>query len=352
MDKDLHQAQEQAAVWAARLDAPDCSDEDRQRFNAWRQMDANERAYAATQRVDQLIPYFAKRNRGLLALAERAMARDTSRKQDVIGWIRRTAPWAAAVSLAVALSIIVINPVIRSRFPLQSAPAVVYTTGAGEIATVHLADGSTVHIDAGSRLDVMITDHERSVRLFNGRAYFEVVHEPSRPFVIEAAGGRIADVGTRFQVESLSQRTDLVAVTLTEGAVDVSAPGTEPKSLHTEHLSVGEQLRYSVTANSWLRSQVDPAVATSWARGRLVFRDTPLADAIGEVNKYGGQKIHLADPALAKLAISGTFVLGDNKAFVETVAATFPIAISSSSFGDITLAAKPISIGTTQVGAK
>lgn len=58
---------------------------------------------------------------------------------------------------------------------------------------------------------------ERRIRL-EGEAYFEVTHNPRRPFVVEFEGGEIQVLGTSFNVKAYRD-DDIVAVTLDEGRV-------------------------------------------------------------------------------------------------------------------------------------
>jgi len=44
-----------------------------------------------------------------------------------------------------------------------------------------------------------------------------------------------------------------------------------------------------------------------WRSGYVFFRDTPLADAVAEFNRYNTRKIYIEDPAIAAVQIGGTF---------------------------------------------
>ena len=59
-------------------------------------------------------------------------------------------------------------------------------------------------------------------------------------------------------------------------------------------------------------------------------RDTRLADAIAELNRYSDTKIELADPVLENLRLSGAFATGHPTVFVEAITAYFPIEITRS----------------------
>ena len=82
---------------------------------------------------------------------------------------------------------------------------------------------------------------------------------------------------------------------------------------------------------------VDAQMATSWSRGRLVFRGTPLGEALQEVNRYGSRKVRLGDPDLAELPVGGNFIAGETDLIVSAFAAALPLRVAEGSTGEIIL---------------
>jgi transmembrane sensor len=189
-----------------------------------------------------------------------------------------------------------------------------YATAHGEQRSVILADGSRLMLNTDTALDVDLDRHARRVRLRQGEAMFEVIHDADRPFVVEADGNTISDIGTQFNVRNSGDRT-MVAVL--EGAVAVARDG------RTAELTSGEQI---VAGDGiWMRGNADPAMASGWTQGRLVFQSTPLGEAVAEVNRYGPEHLVIADPSLAPLKISGEFRIGNTAALVRALQSVYPI---------------------------
>ena len=86
-----------------------------------------------------------------------------------------------------------------------------------------------------------------------------------------------------------------------------------------------------------MKTSVDTYMATSWSRGRLVFRGTPLAEALEEVNRYSTRKLRLADPSLASLPVGGNFIAGDSELIVSAFAAALPLRSVDGGGGEILL---------------
>jgi transmembrane sensor len=239
---------------------------------------------------------------------------------------RRCRPSRAGIAVAMAASIAMVA-FIAWRTPgqfLQTGPAENQTAElqAPSQAARHvtLADGTLVHLDAGSKVRVVMSAHERRVQLQAGRAYFEVAHDSSRPFSVTANGTRTVALGTKFQVQ---QSGDATVVTLTQGSVAIS--GSEGR--WQERLRPGEQLKIVAGNDKPELNVVDTSDITSWSRGWLVFRRTQLSDALNEINRYSEKKLVIADATLSDLSIAGSFIAGDAQSIVDAIAAVLPIRV-------------------------
>lgn len=321
---------QEAARWQARLHAEDCSERDRLAFREWQQSQGEhaqttELAQAVLAGVDRL----AQQSR-LQTLADEAFAR-----YDQVG-TRKSRRWLlpAALAATVLLGVFVFRVATETY---SAAQAIAYETAAGERRNVELSDGSSIEMDAGTRLNVTMSADRRLVELQAGRAIFVVAHDASRPFSVDAGGARTTALGTQFQVQRQDRQ---VIVTLTEGSVAVtpeSADGVPIANAWQERLTPGEQLIIDQVTTERGRKFVDPAIVTSWTHGRHLFRATPLAEAVAEVNRYAAKKVRLGDPSLAELQVGGNFVAGDSEQIVAAFAAVLPVRIVQGGNNEIIL---------------
>ena len=177
-----------------------------------------------------------------------------------------------------------------------------HQTRAGQVDTVRLADGSSVVLGPESRL-VLQQDFARRSReiALDGQAFFDVVHDDARPFVVRARGATLRDVGTTFSV-----RSDSIAgtrVVVTSGAVDVAAtPAT---------VSAPTVLRAGDVAEvSGARVRVERGAATdselSWTRGVLELHDAPLSAVAQELRRWYGVKLVVTDSTIASRRLTAT----------------------------------------------
>jgi len=189
-------------------------------------------------------------------------------------------------------------------------------------------------LDVDSRLSVRMSSKLRTVDLLEGRAYFDVVHDASRPFLVNAGMLRTTDLGTRFQV-AVTEKED-VSVTLVEGAVQIT--DRQESGRLQQVLSPGEQVLLKSGSSALEKQDVDASAITSWSTGRLVFKGTPLATVLDEVNRYSDCKIHLGDASLASIPIGGNFIAGgDSEQVIDALAAVLPLRVVRVGTNEIVL---------------
>jgi transmembrane sensor len=203
-----------------------------------------------------------------------------------------------------------------------------YRTPIGAVATVPLSDGSKVTLNTDTRIRVELDTTMRRVKLDQGEAFFDVSKDAARPFVVEIADKRVIAVGTQFSV----RRDDNdIRVLVTEGRVWIERRGMATKAAQTQ-LAAGSEARTLQTAV--LIDQPAPAQVEqllSWRSGHIVFRDTTLADAVADFNRYSARKIFIEDPAIAGIRIGGNFRSGDTDAFLWLLQSGFPINVEQRS---------------------
>lgn len=232
---------------------------------------------------------------------------------------------AATVLLAVT-GVYVSDPglVHRAVQPASDNAHMVLRTGIGQQATATLEDGTTVTLNTDSILEVDYGALRRDVRLIAGQALFKVVHNAARPFVVTAGDRQVIDVGTEFEVHLEGQK---VSVALLEGQVRVQPLATTPRGREPEPVAIlapGEQL-IAGTEGDVVVKPADVEQLVSWKSGRVRFDDTPLPEAVAEMNRYNHTPIVLADPSLSDIRITGSFRAGQSWPFAEAVGEAFSL---------------------------
>lgn len=237
--------------------------------------------------------------------------RTPARKSRVAGWFGAGA--AALCVLALGIGWQAYDP----------ADAALYATALGEVREVPLADGSHTTLASDSGIDVRLSRRERRIDLRQGEAFFDAAKDPDRPFVVAAGARRVVAVGTRFSVRR--DGPDL-RVVVTEGTVRLESDPVDGKALPAALLPAGS-VAIAKRDGVLVRSMplAEAAQLVDWRSGLLVFRDTPLAEAADEFNRYNLRKIVIADAAVADLRVGGSFRWANAEGFVRLLEQGFPV---------------------------
>ena len=320
-----HAAIDEAAGWFAKLTNRSVSSETLEAFRAWRRSPAHRAAYEYIEQVWRDAGALREDGDIQAALAEavaRSERRPVRRPPSVkLRWFQLL---AGAAAIGTVTAAVLIWPSLTSQ---------TFVTGKGEGRVVALADGSRVRLDTDTRLVVRFLGGERDVRLSRGQAFFEVAHDAARPFVVSADGVSVRAVGTRFDVRRDTGQNGAVNVTLVEGSVEVRADHGH----QTLTLKPGERVAYAPGRALGAPAPIDLAAATGWTSGRIVFRSTPLGDAVAEINRYSTRPIRLEAAALQSAPVSGVFEAGDTDAFISGVCALYGLRATTGADGAVVL---------------
>jgi transmembrane sensor len=207
---------------------------------------------------------------------------------------------------------------------LQREPR--FETGVGGLEVVSLADGSIVTLNTNSEIGVEVTETERRVSLRKGEAFFEIAKDAARPFVVTVGVQRVVALGTKFAVRRDDGTGEHIRVVVTEGRVRVGPADGASAEVSSAEIGAGGVARTSDAGVLVQHASVRPIEEyLSWRSGYLVFRDTTLAHAIGEFNRYNTRQIVIADPTVGAIEIGGNFRSTNVDAFVRLLEDGFPI---------------------------
>jgi transmembrane sensor len=198
-----------------------------------------------------------------------------------------------------------------------------YRTAMGATSTVPMADGSRVTLSSDSRVEVALSRAQRRIELSQGEAFFDVAKDPRRPFAVAAGGRRVIAVGTHFSVRRDGAE---LRVVVTEGTVRLESEPIGGQHQPTTLLPAGS-IALAGPNGVLVRSvSVEEAERyVDWRNGYVVFRDTPLAAAAAEFNRYNARKLVIGDAAAGQLRVGGNFRWSNADVFVGLLEQALPV---------------------------
>jgi len=234
-------------------------------------------------------------------------------------------PWSTAAQIAAALVLSVAGALgvgallFRGRPPAPAAAVRVATTARGERAMLRLPDGTRVMLGVAStlRYPADFAAGPRGVSL-EGEAYFEVVHDERRPFVVRAGELVATDLGTEFTVRAYPEDAG-ARVVVREGrvalraAASAGAPGRVVAPGQLGRLGAGQAPAVE---------PADTAAYFAWTEGRLVFDGTPLRDALPQLSRWFDLEFRLADSTLGGVPLTATLKTQPTPDVLDNLAAS------------------------------
>lgn len=197
---------------------------------------------------------------------------------------------------------------------VQAQPVLVQTfsTTRGQQKEIPLPDGTRLRLDTATQIEVTYYKQRREVKLLDGQAVFAVHHDATRPFHVLAGPLQVTVVGTQFSVRHTPRvpGTDGVQVAVEEGKVRVArlhGSSDDGEASNGMFLTAGQQIA------SDSQGTLSPVVAVAsdgfapWREQRISFIDTPLEQALAELERYGDTGIVVRDATVASMRLTGTF---------------------------------------------
>ena len=203
-------------------------------------------------------------------------------------------------------------------------------TREGSRTNLYLPDGTRVWLNAASRITYARDfggTAGREVTL-SGEAFFDVTHNPVKPFLIHTTRVDIKVLGTSFNVKSYPADKTTEAV-LVKGSIEVDIHNKTNKKVilkpneklivdNDDSASLQQRKVLPRVGNFAMHSPVtilkpnyEPTtgamIETSWVNNKLIFRDETFEDLARQMERWYGVTIRLEKPELKQLQFTGSF---------------------------------------------
>ena len=171
-----------------------------------------------------------------------------------------------------------------------------------------LPDGSTGWLNGGSTLSfpTKFTNKNRTIQL-NGEAYFDVLKNPEKPFVVVTDELNVKVFGTSFNIMAYPEEKT-VEVTLETGEIEVFGEDGFGREKSIGIMTPGKRGVLMKGTSFYKMDTVDVYQYTSWKEGKLVFRNEPMTQVIRRLNRWYNVNIIIRDSRLETYTYRATFM--------------------------------------------
>lgn len=327
----------EASAWFVDFRVGDVDSQARERFDEWlRRSPEHIRAYmeiakayatlpALTQNrnisVQELIAY--ARSEGNVVPFDQPTPTQPTSAPRMPGSTQRHGPWSGRGLLAASIVLVCTTAGVATWLVTHRYPT--YATGVGEHRSITLSDGSTIDLNARSKVRIRFSKAEREVLLVDGQALFEVAKDAARPFVVHSGTAVVRAVGTQFDVYHKKSGT---RVTVIEGRVTVahehSLPRITTSAVPSGKAAVSEPTFVSAGEQVTITDRTVPkpnsanvAAATAWMQRQLIFDGDRLGEVAEDFNRYNTRQILIDDQELRDFHVSGVYSSTDSASFIR-----------------------------------
>jgi ferric-dicitrate binding protein FerR (iron transport regulator) len=179
-----------------------------------------------------------------------------------------------------------------------------------------LTDGSVIYIAQNSLFSFPVTFEKKSRNVeLKGEAFFDIMPNPEKPFIIETDEVIIQVLGTAFNVNTRNENSFELIVD--RGKVKVTLK-KDPS--HSEYVVAGEKL--TASEHNLVKSTNDKGKTQSWYKERMRFKDEPLQNTISVLNRNFNTTFVLANKDIGNRKYTVTFHNETPETMTELICAT------------------------------
>lgn len=206
-----------------------------------------------------------------------------------------------------------------SKNEASTSPLIV-SVERGQKANITLPDGSKVWLNSQSKLSYS-ADFNVSQRelLLEGEAYFDVAHNPAKPFIVKTKDMSVEALGTAFSVKAYAEDNNVTSI-LMQGKVRVTTPVGE------NILLPNERIQYDKLKQKVIKTKVVNATNfAGWMNDELRFEDESLLEIANSIQRMYNVNIVFANEKSKSYHFTGTVPNDNLESVLKMITITTPV---------------------------
>lgn len=234
--------------------------------------------------------------------------------------------WISAAASAVILVAIAIGA-IQLGNPFETKT---FRTASDDLSNPHvtLPDGSIVSLNHGTKISYhkSFKGDSRMVKL-SGEAFFDVAHNPNKPFIIQTKNASIKVLGTSFNVYEGDEKVEVFVKTGKVQLIEGALASNESERIN---LLPGERGIYDIKSHNLLKEILSETNSLAWITQDIEFNTSDLSEVIETLERVYNLKIEVADDVDMEKQITATFNQQDADYIMEVVAITLDLDLTKT----------------------
>lgn len=210
-------------------------------------------------------------------------------------WIGRAAAILILPLIGIVFYILSTHNIKFNQYANVEVDSIEVIAPIGSKTVVQLSDGTKVNLNYGSSIKYPrnFTGENREI-ILSGEGYFDVFHNPDKPFVVKTGKLNIKAVGTEFNVCAYPG-DNILSTALVQGKVIVKKILPDNTVLAVKKMTPGQLLSYDLSTEKFTLQTVNVGKYVAWKDGKLVFDNEPMTEIVKKLDRMFNVDIELAE---------------------------------------------------------
>ncbi|MEL7588605.1 MAG: FecR domain-containing protein [Prolixibacteraceae bacterium] len=212
----------------------------------------------------------------------------------VKNWLSRVAAILVLPLLGIVSYMLINGNFQVNRYADMTVDSLEIIAPIGSRTVVQLSDGTEVNLNYGSKIKYPRNFGDTREITLSGEGYFDVAHDPSRPFIVKTGKLNVKAVGTEFNVCAYPD-DKTIETTLIEGKVVIEKAVQDEKSETVRTMAPGQHLTYDRRSGAVSSTNGNIGKYIAWKDDKLVFDNEPIAKMAEKLGRMFNVEFEIAD---------------------------------------------------------
>ena len=210
-------------------------------------------------------------------------------------WLTRAAAILLLPVLAFLFYILSQKDIEENKYAGLATDSLEIVAPIGSRTIVQLSDGTEVHLNYGSKIKYpqKFLGNTREV-ILSGEGYFDVTHNPDKPFIVKTTKLNVEVLGTSFNVMAYPDNKE-IETTLVEGKVVLQQNDSSGQTKTIGSMVPGQHVSYNTETGTVYSTKGNIKKYVAWKDGKLIFEDAPITQVAEKLSRMFNVDIEVSD---------------------------------------------------------
>lgn len=256
--------------------------------------------FEAQEKKHSIVP--PKTSEDMWAAVEQGVTKNWRINAEEIHSKKQSNRWLISLAVAASVSALILFFYFKQAPDVNDVKTLTARVYNGQKSIITLGDGTRVYLNSGSTLTYPEV-FEPSIRnvVLTGEAFFEVMRDEKRPFVVKTGSIDTRVLGTSFNVSAYMDEP--VSIAVATGKVQVKETNNKDSLLLTPNY----QATFRNEKQNWETTSVDINKVIAWKNQTLNFDGVSLAEVAKDLERWYNVSVTFENDNIKNCIIHGQY---------------------------------------------